>query len=34
MLLSLASLNWLLRYGDSAGAILPWGLFCLWLRVG
>jgi len=27
MLLSLASLNWLLRYGDSAGAILPWGAF-------
>ena len=27
MLLSLASLNWLLRYGDPAGVILPWGAF-------
>lgn len=27
MLLSLASLNWLLRYGDPAGVILPWGVF-------
>lgn len=28
MLLSLASLNWLLRFStDAAGAILPWGLY-------
>lgn len=27
MLLSVASLNWLLRVGDFAGAILPWGLY-------
>ncbi|WP_111642200.1 DUF2231 domain-containing protein [Marinimicrobium alkaliphilum] len=27
MVLSLASLNWLLRYGDPAAHIFPWGLY-------
>ena len=34
MLLSLASLNWLLRYGDAAGQILPWGLYLSLLTGG
>ena len=27
MMLSLASLNWLLRYREDAGSVEPWGLY-------
>ncbi|MCC5868335.1 MAG: DUF2231 domain-containing protein [Gammaproteobacteria bacterium] len=34
MLLSLAALNWLLRFGDPAANILPWGLYLSVLSFG
>lgn len=34
MLLSLASLNWLLRYDDATALILPWGLYVSLLTAG
>ena len=34
MLLSLASLNWLLRVGDAEAMILPWGLYISLLSAG
>lgn len=34
MLLSLASLNWLLRVGDAGAVIWPWGLFLSLLSAG
>lgn len=34
MLLSLASLNWLLRLGDPEALILPWGLYVSLLSAG
>lgn len=34
MLLSLASLNWLLRLGDPEAMILPWGLYVSLLSAG
>jgi len=34
MLLSLASLNWLLRVGDPGAAIWPWGVYLSFLTAG